>query len=151
MKIRRTMIEVVPHHAQRMETVGDYWIDPFGVKHVRVSDMSNEAYEFLVTVHELVEEFLTRRRGLTEPEITAFDEQFERERMDGLHSDTEEPGFAPDCPYLREHMIATGIEMQLAGIIGLDWQTYEQTVNSLGQDEPLTIKSVEGVSQTDIR
>lgn len=131
------MMEVVPYEAMRYPTCGDYWIDAFGTKHVRVADMDNEDYALLVQIHELVEEHLTRRRGLTEPEITAFDEQFERERMDGLHGDTEEPGFAKGCPYLREHMIATGIEMQLAGIMGLDWQEYEDAVNGLGQDEPL--------------
>ena len=47
-------------------------------------------------------------------------------------------------------MIATGIEMQLAGIMGLDWNDYENVVNTLGQDPPLKMK-IEGVSQPDIR
>lgn len=129
---------------------GDYFIDPFGVKHIRVADMDNEDYALLVQIHELIEEHLTRRRGLTEPEIQAYDEQFEREQNDGLHPENAESGFSKDCPYLREHTIATGIEMQLAGIMGLDWQAYEDAVNNLGQDEPLKMR-IDGVSQPGIR
>lgn len=138
MTIQRVTMEVIPHEKQRLASnVGDYFIDAWNALHIRVSDTGNDDMNFLIQLHEFIEEHLTRRRGLTEPEIQAFDEQFEREKLDGLHPENAEAGFSKGCPYLREHMIATGIEMQLAGIMGIDWQDYEEKINSLGQDEPL--------------
>jgi len=135
--IRLTMMEVIPYEKMRYPTVGDYFFDEHGTKHIQVADMGNADFHLLVQIHELVEEHLTRKRGLTEEEILAFDIQFEKEREAGLHSHDEENGFAQDAPYRREHTIATGIEMTLAGILGIDWAEYDRTVNALGEPEPL--------------
>jgi hypothetical protein len=125
-------IKSIPADQQRYPTCGDYWDDTDAegkpVKRFRVSDMDNEDYHFLVSIHEQIEEHLTRRRGLTEPEIKAFDEKYEAEREAGLHSDDDEPGFDPAAPYLREHTIATGIEMMLAGHMGISWGEYDKAV-----------------------
>lgn len=129
--MKKTIISVIPHDQHRYETVGDYFVDKDGVNQFRVSDMGNEDYEFLVAIHELIEEHLTRRRGLTEPEIMAFDEMLEKERAEGKHSDSDEPGFDARAPYQKEHTIATGIEQMLAGHMGIDWNKYDETVMGL--------------------
>jgi hypothetical protein len=126
-----TTIEIIKHDSQRYPTVGDYWIDEKGVKQIRIYSMGNEDYEFLVTIHELIEEHLTRRRGLSEKEISDFDLIFEKERESGTHAHNDEPGFDPRSPYLKEHTIATGIEMMLAGHMGIDWNSYDKTVMEL--------------------
>lgn len=128
-----THLEVIAHKDQRYETVGDYWLDENGVRQFRCSDMSNEDFHFLVIIHELIEEHLTRRRGLKEEDIKAFDEMFEKERAEGKHSKTEEPGYDSRSPYLKEHTIASGIETTLAGIIGVDMNAYDHAVNSLSE------------------
>lgn len=122
--------KTIPNDQQRYPTVGDYY-DEDGVKKFRVSDMGNEDYAFLVFVHELIEEHLTRRRGLMEQEIVAFDLMYENERLEGKHSDEDEPGFDSRAPYQKEHTMATGIEMLLAGHMGIDWNAYNETVMSL--------------------
>lgn len=120
----------IPHSEQRYETVGDYWQDGDTLR-FRVSDMGNGDYHFLVMIHEMIEEHLTRRRGLKEEDIKAFDEKYEADREAGKHADSDEPGFDSEAPYQREHTIATGIEMMLAGHMGIDWNDYDKTVMSL--------------------
>jgi hypothetical protein len=139
----KKVIETIPHAKHRYETVGDYWIDDEGVIQFRQSDMHNEDFEFLVSIHEQIEEHMTRRRGLKEPDIKAFDEMYEKERSEGLHSQSDEPGFDKRAPYLKEHTIATGVEMMLAGHMGVDWNEYANAVENCGSPKMV----VEGVEQ----
>lgn len=124
-------IKTIPHDNHRSETVGDYWHDEEGVLQIRVSDMGNEFYEKMVAIHELIEEALTKKRGLSEPEIQAFDEAFERARAMGLRTPEEEPGFHNDAPYLREHTLATSCEMMMCALAGESWCDYDRTVMNL--------------------
>jgi hypothetical protein len=117
-------IHSLPHEAQRYPTVGDYEDDVHGT-HIRISDMGNEDYEILVAIHEMVEQYLCRKRGISEKKITAFDKKFEREREAGKWT-TEEPGDDPRAPYRKEHFFATNIERQIAYELGVDWKEYDR-------------------------
>ena len=66
----RIVIETIPHDKHRYETVGDYWYDDMGTLQVRVSDMGNEFYEKMVVIHELIEEALTKQKGISEQETS---------------------------------------------------------------------------------
>ena len=127
-KVERIKIAIIPHEAHRYETVGDYWYPSEERMELRISDMGNEDYEFLVLIHELIEAHLCRKRGILEPDIKAFDEAFEAKRPEG---NTDEPGFDPAAPYIKEHTFATKIERQLADELGVDWKEYDEVVNSL--------------------
>lgn len=128
---KRINIEVIPHDQQRYETPGDYWYDEYGTLQVRVSDLGNQLFERMVIIHELVEETLTNKRGISELEITSFDVMYEKEREQGLHSDTDEPGFDNDCPYLQEHTLATAVEMQMCALAGIKWNEYADAFKDL--------------------
>jgi hypothetical protein len=121
-------IETIPHDQHRYETVGDYWIDENGVKQLRVSDMQNSDYEFLVALHELIEQKLCEKRGISEQAITEFDIVFEKTRQDG---DDSEPGDNQFAPYRKEHFFATNIERLMAAELGVDWKAYDDTVMNL--------------------
>jgi hypothetical protein len=120
-------IKSIPHKEHRYPTVGDYWLDENGVTQFRVSDMANEDYHFLVAIHEMVEEHLTRRCGIHEADIKAFDEAFEAKRAEGNEN---EPGDDPAAPYRKEHRFAENIERQIALEIGVDWAEYSRVVNA---------------------
>jgi hypothetical protein len=120
-------VRLVPHERQRYETCGDYY-DEGLLTNVRVSVLGDARMEFCVMIHELIEEFLCKQRGIAEPDIKAFDEEFERRRQPG---ELSEPGFDFASPYFREHAFATQIEMQIAEEIGLDWAEYTERVNAL--------------------
>lgn len=123
-------IKTIPHNEQRYETSGDFWDDECGTK-IRVSEMGNDDYEFLVALHELVELHLCKKRGILEPNVAAFDIKFESEREKGLHSQEAEPGDHIDAPYRKEHFFATSIERLMANELGVDWAEYERTIMEL--------------------
>jgi hypothetical protein len=125
-----TVIETISHLKHRYPTVGDYYIED-GINKIFVSDMKNEKYEFLVALHEFIEEFLTRQRGIIEADITKFDEQYEDCRPDGDHS---EPGNSILAPYYKEHQFATIIEKLMALELNVNWEDYEKAIINL--DEP---------------
>lgn len=121
-------IEVIPHNNHRYETVGDYWVDEAGVQQVRVSDMGDKRYEFLVALHELIELTLCEQRGIKEEDISAFDIEFEKNRKPG---NEEEPGDQPEAPYHKEHVFAECLERLMARELGVNWQKYTDAVMSL--------------------
>jgi hypothetical protein len=125
----RIVIETIPHRDQRYPTVGD-WQFEGDTLNVRVSEMQNEQYEFLVGMHEVIEAWLavTRSGPEVEAKLDEFDIEYEENRQLGDHS---EPGNDSQCPVYFEHQIATGIERILAGLLGVDWNTYDATVDNL--------------------
>ena len=113
---------VIPHSAQRYNTVGDYYSPYPSSLELRISDLENTDYEFLVLIHELVEAYLCAKRGISEPEITAFDMAFR-----GAGG----PGNRLDAPYHKEHVFAENIERQIAAEMGVDWETYSVAVDAI--------------------
>lgn len=127
-RLNRYEICVIPHSAQRYETVGDYH-DAGCNTFVTVSEMGDARMEFAVVIHEMIEDMLCKLRGISEPDaIKPFDEAYEAARPEG---DTSEPGDSPDAPYHREHVFATHIERQICAEMGLDWDEYTKVVESL--------------------
>jgi hypothetical protein len=102
--------------------VGDYYLGAGEVLKVRISDLGNADYEFLVLIHELIEAYLCAKHGISEAQITAFDTE---------HPELPEPGASPDAPYHQEHEIAGKIEMLLADYLGVDWVKYSDTIDTL--------------------
>jgi len=115
-------IRVIPHSAQRYDTVGDWYYEGPNKLFIRVSELGDWRMEVAVAVHELVEWILCERGKITESEVDRFDKTFEG---DG------EPGDDPRAPYHRQHCIATGIERILIALLGVSWKVYDDKVNSL--------------------
>jgi hypothetical protein len=124
----KIQLRTIPHTKQKYETCGNYWVDQNGVRQIRVSDMGNEDYAFLVGLHEQIEQHLCLKRGITEESISAFDIAYEANRPEG---DESEPGDHPDSPYRKEHFFATNIERMIALELGVDFAEYSKAVMSL--------------------
>lgn len=124
-------IRTIPHNTQRYETVGDYFYDDMGTLQVRISDMKSEIYEKMVIIHELIEEAISKYKGVTEQQITDFDLYFERRRGLGLVTEDAEAGFDANAPYRIEHTFATSVEMGICALCGIDWMEYSNFVNKL--------------------
>lgn len=129
---KQILITAIPHHKQRYETVGD-WIPHAKALYIRVSQMKDSRYTFLVALHELIESELCSAHGIREREVSTFDRTFEWERSLGLHPKSAEPGNDPRCPYRKEHQYATKIERMTARKIGANWKQYKKTVETLGE------------------
>jgi len=126
-------IDTIPHANHRYPTVGDYFdvqtpSMKVPVRNIRVSEMGNTDYEFLVAIHEAVEQHLCSKRGISEESITAFDIQFENNRA---ADNVDEPGNSLDAPYHKEHIFATWIERLIANELEVNWDDYDTAVNSL--------------------
>ena len=124
----KIIIESIPHNKQRYETCGD-WKFEGDTLHVTVSH-TEDNYDFLIGIHEAIEAWLCRERGIAEPDITAFDVKFENKRPEG---NDDEPGDDPQAPYKREHFTATNIERILADQLHVEWSEYDKTINALEQ------------------
>lgn len=121
-------IKTIPHDQQRYETVGDWWFTPTGDIEIRVSDMGNPQYEFLVAYHEQCEVMMCINEGITVEEVDAFDIEFEKNRAE---DNADEPGDDPKAPYRKQHFAATTLERQMAANLGVDWKLYEEAIYSL--------------------
>lgn len=121
-------IITIDHKDQRYETVGDWVWSSTGNLTIFVSNMGDWRKEFLVAIHELIEVFLCRERGITQEQVDSFDMQFEATREIG---NTDEPGDSVLAPYHKEHFFATTLERAICQELGVDWFDYEKIINSL--------------------
>lgn len=124
-------IEIKPVSEMRYSTVGDYFFKENGILKFEIADTGDWFYNTLVLVHEMIEEALTRKRGLPEQEILDFDKYYEMRREQGLVPENSEPGFDSNSPYLKEHTFATGVEMGMCAMAGIAWNEYDRAVMQL--------------------
>ena len=116
-------------YSMRYPTCGDYF-KINDTTFIEVCSQKTEDYEFLIMIHELIEEYLTRKRNISELDITKFDLMFEKEREEGLHSEDDEPGYDLRAPYRKEHIFSENIERLIAAELGVDWQKYNDDLIS---------------------
>jgi len=114
-------VKTIKHQNQRYNTPGDYWKNKKKWE-IRISKMKNPDYEFLVMVHELVELYLTQKRGISEEEITKFDLN---------NPDSDDPGSLSEAPYHREHMFSMEVEKLIGKELELNWKGYMNSFNEL--------------------
>ena len=128
---KKINIEVIDHQEQNYETAGDYQTDEDGTLHIRVSDTSPHT-NFLVILHELIEFYLIRAKGIKEEDITNFDLRFEKMRKEypeiiGL----DEPGNSEKSPYNVEHLISSKIERWLGDNMEYSWEEHNSKLDKL--------------------
>lgn len=125
-------IKTIPHSGQRYPTVGDWWWEENGDLEVRVSDMGNPVYEWLVAEHEINEALKCKADGVVEKVVSEFDMRFEnlREQYPDIIGD-QEPGDMVSAPYHPQHIGATQIEKFSASFHGVNWDDYNSTVDNL--------------------
>ena len=122
-------VTVVPHYDQRYDTCGDWQLDVENHRlDIKVSDLGNWRYNFLVAFHEAIEAVLCLDREITTEMVDKFDIEYEAKRD---VDDMSEPGDSPDAPYKREHFFATSLERLMAAELRVDWREYEDEINKL--------------------
>lgn len=126
------IIKTISHKEQVYETVGDWRFDDKGNLNIFVSEMGDWKKELLVALHELVEVALCKDRGIKQKDVDSFDIEFEKVRAvyPGIIGN-QEPGDMISAPYHKEHVLATSIEKYVASELGVNWQEYEEVVQSL--------------------
>jgi len=106
-KFSEVLIKIVPHQeyqystlVRRFEAEGGRWV-------IEVCELGDARYEFLVIVHELVEWFLSRLKGV--------------ERR-GVEANGGDSGMKVN--YYWEHVFATLVERMVALQLDVDWKEY---------------------------
>ena len=117
-------IKTIKQEEHRYETLGDYWDDPDGTTHIRCTNLRSPDSEFLVILHELVEQYLLKVAFIKEEDVKAFDIMFEEERAAGKWDEYAEPGDDPRAPYRKQHFMAECVERMVAAFIGVDWRLH---------------------------
>lgn len=120
-------IQTIPAEKQRYDTLGDWFhvklaYQPIGTEPkeramIRVTDLGDVRYNFLIAFHELIEMVLCEQRGISSSDVDNFDLAFEGRG---------EPGDHPAAPYFREHQIAMMMEKLMANELGVDWDEYNK-------------------------
>lgn len=129
----KIIIETIPHKDQRYETCGDWYTDTNGSLRIKISEEMGERSAFAVAIHELIEWFLCKERGITEAMVDQFDFKYEEERSEGLRREHDDPGDDPHCPCHDEHQFATAIERRLMAHMLEKWSEHEKRVEALYQ------------------
>jgi hypothetical protein len=114
----------------RNEQAGDWRYDSDHIWAMSAK-MSDRRSELAVQIHELIECFLCREAGITDAEVTAFDQMFEEEREKGLHDEFAEDGDDPRAPYAQQHFEATEVEKAVCKALQLPWEHHEANVQEL--------------------
>jgi len=125
--IHSVKIETVAPKEMRYRTVGDWFFSGEGCLVIQVADTGNWVYNILVAIHELIEVVLCQIAGVTQKQV---------DRFDLAHQDDEDPGSHPKAPYHDQHLVAMGIEMILAGRIGVKWRKYEDSLERTSMKAP---------------
>jgi len=124
-EMRDVLMKFIPLEGMRYSSAGD-WIQRIsGGWDIKVLNLEDWRYRFLISVHEFIEMALCVQRGIDDQVVTEFDVAFEKNRKPG---DDSEPGDDPKAPYFREHQLASEIEKRLAAELGVDWESYEHAV-----------------------
>lgn len=118
----KIVIETKKLDSMRYKSLGDYFED-HGVEYIQVAELGDWRMELAIAIHELVEDYICKHRGIKEEDIMAFDLEFEKNRKEG---NDDEPGDSPQSPYLKEHQIATAVERLLCSYLDVNWEQYEQ-------------------------
>jgi len=127
-------IRTKPMEKMRIKDVGDYYwtISPVpeeNIWKIVVAEMENPDYEFLIALHEFIESYLLKRRGIDFRVVDEYDEKFEKEK--GKSPKNAIAGEQKDCPYRREHIFATKIEKIIAKYLKVNWKKYEKYLDNL--------------------
>ena len=121
--MKRICIEEVDHHLQRYNTVGD-WYELGNRNFVAVSKLGNDDMEFCVAIHEVVEQYLCNKRGISDGVVTEFDK---------ANPDHPNPGDLPTAPYHQEHKLASIIELILLQELGVDLVEYDKRLDEVSR------------------
>jgi hypothetical protein len=129
--MKEIILRVIPISKMRYKTLGDYFQTAPGYWIVTAAQLPNPSHSALILIHELIELISTQHARIPEPKILKFDLQFEKNNP----GNNLEPGDSPLAPYHKQHQFSENIEHQLARFLHINWNSYNQSLNSLWKNQ----------------
>lgn len=117
--MQKIVIEVIPHQKQRLGQPGDWFFDHSGNLTVRVTDLGDWRYNFLLARHEMDEAILCKLAGISTEEVDSYDS-----RPESKSDDPDSFSGYPGASYQNQHNDALASEWQMSRLLGVDWQEY---------------------------
>lgn len=119
-------IETIPHEQQRLGVIGDWYFEPNGDLVVKVSDLGDWRYNFLVGRHEMDEALLCKLTGITT-------EMVDEDQAAALPTDDPDSfsGY-PGARLQNQHNDALAAEWIMSRLLGVDWKKYGEAAKKVG-------------------
>jgi hypothetical protein len=112
-------LEVIPHENQRLNAPGDWFFSSDGDLIVRVTDLGDWRFNFLLARHEMDEALLCKHAGISVQSVDEYDT-----RLASKDDDPDSFTGYPGAPYQAQHNDALAAEWQMARLLGVDWEEY---------------------------
>jgi hypothetical protein len=140
------IIEIINHKDQPLGQPGDWFfvgeghpsdssaiVDYYqpGDLIVRVSDLGDWRYNFLLARHEMDEAILCKANGITTKQVIERDASPEAEK-----DDPDSFSGYPGAPYQAQHNDALASEWQMARLLGVDWDEYGKAFSKFWDIKP---------------
>ena len=115
---KRIILEIIDHQDQRLHVPGDWFFTPDGNLTVRISDLGDWRYNFLVMRHEMDEAILCHFNRITT-------EMVDEDQKKGKPSDDPDSfsGY-PGARLQNQHNDALAAEWQMSRLLKVDWKLY---------------------------
>ena len=120
-------IQVIENSQHRPGISGaDWFYTKEGDLKVRVSKMSDWRYEVCLALHEVVEAILCKYNGIAYTVVDEFDRPYEEAKDDVTNT-----GDITNCPYRKEHCLATAAERIVAAELDVPWKEYDDELSRI--------------------
>ena len=107
-------IDTIPQKQHEYATYGNYK-GHIRRRFIEVSELNDWRWEFLIALHELIEQNIALALGLSEAEILAWDL---------AHLESDDPGSLDGCPYKFMHLYAERAEKDMCRMCNWDYEEY---------------------------
>jgi hypothetical protein len=133
-------IKSIPFKEMPYPSLDGYWDNPDGSVSFRTCEETSEKAQFLVLIHAMIEYYLCKFNGITEPEIADWDLMIEEAVKEGelpedidsgyaiVHNITGSPVLAP---YRDQHHLATAVEGLLLPSMQYSEEEYSKEIETL--------------------
>jgi len=122
----KILIETIPHYDQRYDTCGDWQFNAEGNLHIKVSEMGDWRFNFLIARHELDEAMLCKLHNITQEQVDEYDNKHPNEAGSDDFSDNF------DALYYNQHCDALAAEWIMSRLLYVDWKEYTKKLEKLG-------------------
>jgi len=131
---RRIIIEVIPHTEQRLGQPGDWYTAADGTRVVRVSDLGDWRFNYLLARHEMDEMMLCQHAGISVEAVDGYDS-----RPEAKDDDPDSFSGYPGAPYQEQHNDAMAAEWVMSRLLNVAWQKYGEAFEKLWQRRPVKL------------
>jgi hypothetical protein len=120
--INKIEITIIPHEGQRYPTIGD-WQFKGETLQINVSDLQNDKFNALISIHEFIEAMQCHFNGITTEQVDAYDSKHEDVGNADLDANV-------DAPYYKFHNDSTVVEWLLSRLFNVDWKEYSSKIKN---------------------